>query len=402
MKPLRLLFVTAEPHPTFRADVRVLFGKYLSRLGVQSDLLTQAAADGAATPWPAGLALLARRPNSVLLRLLAAWRNDLRLFVLAYRGYDAILVRDRVSAGLLGFIAARLAGIRFFYWVSYPKPESRLILARAKPFNVDPVRWMVNRLRGHLSSWLLYRFLLPRVDHIFVQSEAMRQDFVARGLIAGAMTAVPMGVDLDELALRVGPEPRWLALAEKHELIVYCGALDRVRQPEVMLAAMQLLRERRPNAHLLLIGGAMQGGDVDALRQRVEQLGLGRHVSFTGWVTPQQALGLSALGRVGLSVIPRGALYDVSSPTKVVEYFALGMPVVANDLPDQQLVLGDSGAGRCIQFNAEDMAQAIEALLVDPAQARDLGELGRRYVETHRSYSALAEQVASRLRQLMT
>lgn len=37
--PVRLLFLTAEACPTFRADVAVLFGKHLPRLGVYSDVV---------------------------------------------------------------------------------------------------------------------------------------------------------------------------------------------------------------------------------------------------------------------------------------------------------------------------------------------------------------------------
>jgi hypothetical protein len=36
---MRILFLTAETCPTFRADVTVLFGKYLPRHGIQSDIV---------------------------------------------------------------------------------------------------------------------------------------------------------------------------------------------------------------------------------------------------------------------------------------------------------------------------------------------------------------------------
>lgn len=36
---IRLLYLTAETCPTFRADVNVLFGKYLPRHGMHSDIV---------------------------------------------------------------------------------------------------------------------------------------------------------------------------------------------------------------------------------------------------------------------------------------------------------------------------------------------------------------------------
>ena len=60
------------------------------------------------------------------------------------------------------------------------------------------------------------------------------------------------------------------------------------------------------------------------------------HVLLTGWLPQPAALGYAVRAEVGLSPIPRGTLFDVSSPTKLVEYLALGIPGVANDIPDQQ------------------------------------------------------------------
>jgi len=40
---IRILFATAEPCPTFRVDVTTLFGKFLPRFGVTSDVIAERA-----------------------------------------------------------------------------------------------------------------------------------------------------------------------------------------------------------------------------------------------------------------------------------------------------------------------------------------------------------------------
>jgi glycosyltransferase involved in cell wall biosynthesis len=97
---------------------------------------------------------------------------------------------------------------------------------------------------------------------------------------------------------------------------------------------------------------------------------------------------------VGLSPITRGVLFDVSSPTKLVEYLALGIPGVANDIPDQKLVIAQSGAGLCVPMQAEAFADATLRLLHEPELAARCAERGPPWVRAHRTYDILARDVA--------
>jgi len=97
---------------------------------------------------------------------------------------------------------------------------------------------------------------------------------------------------------------------------------------------------------------------------------------------------------VGLSPIPRGTLFDVSSPTKLVEYLALGIPSAANDIPDQALVIEQSRAGLCVPMEAGAFAGAVLRLLDDPVLSAEFAERGPPYVKSHRTYDILARNVA--------
>jgi glycosyltransferase involved in cell wall biosynthesis len=117
-------------------------------------------------------------------------------------------------------------------------------------------------------------------------------------------------------------------------------------------------------------------------------------VLLTGWLPQRTALGYAVRAEVGLSPIPRGTLYDVSSPTKLVEYLALGIPSVANDIPDQQLVVEQSGAGLCVPMEAQAFADATLTLLHDKALAAGFAMRGPAYVSAHRTYDILGRNVA--------
>lgn len=390
----RILFVTAEAHPTFRADVRVLFGKYLPRHGLFSDLFALAANERAQEAWPPGKTMLAPATRSKWRKQLVMFKHDLLLLGLARKGYAGVQVRDRILAGVFGLFAAHRAGIPFFYWASYPKPEMRINVATQTDISRRPLRWLISQIRGRLASALLYRGVLRFADHVFVQSDAMKIAFVAKGIASAKITAVPMGVDLEEACQPEAPSSALLAQLKGRRVIVYAGALDKVRQPELMLEALARIRIVQPDVLLMMVGDALDPEDMQSLRACVGRLGLTQHVLFTGWVTPARAMGFMAQAEVGLSTIPRGALYDVSSPTKLAEYFALGLPVVANDLPDQAQVMAESGAGACVPFEPAALAASVLELLRNPDLAHARGRAGRSYVESKRSYAALAHMLA--------
>ena len=75
----------------------------------------------------------------------------------------------------------------------------------------------------------------------------------------------------------------------------------------------------------------------------------------------------------------------------------MGKAVVANDHPEQRLVLEQSGGGLCVPWNEEAFASAIVELLRSPTRRRELGERGRDYATRHRSYEVIADTVEQRL-----
>ncbi len=105
---------------------------------------------------------------------------------------------------------------------------------------------------------------------------------------------------------------------------------------------------------------------------------------------------------VGLSPIPRGELLDVSSPTKIIEYLALGLPVVCNDSPDQERIIKACGAGRCVPYTPASFAEAVDDLLRLPTTTRaEMSRAGKQYVATHRDYTVLAADLARAYRSLI-
>ncbi len=161
----RLLFFLPDGHPTFRPDVAALFGEYLPRQGVTSDIVTTAASDGVAPPWGGGEAFLSVAHGGKVRGILNSTINNIKALLRLRRGgYGAVQVRDQIFIAPFALMGARLCGLPFFYWMSFPISESKLRLASDYRFSGQPIRWLSWVLRGWIGIQLLYRVILPSAD----------------------------------------------------------------------------------------------------------------------------------------------------------------------------------------------------------------------------------------------
>jgi glycosyltransferase involved in cell wall biosynthesis len=72
---------------------------------------------------------------------------------------------------------------------------------------------------------------------------------------------------------------------------------------------------------------------------------------------------------------------------------AMGKAVVANDHPEQRLVIEQSRAGTCVPWSEQAFAAEIVRLLLSPSLRHEMGERGRDYAIRHRSYEVIADAV---------
>ncbi|MGE4504430.1 MAG: glycosyltransferase [Desulfovibrionaceae bacterium] len=383
------LIILRDKHPQFRPDLAVLFHRELAGRGHGFDWRMQSEAGLERTrrvPWAGGEVVVA--PRTSRLRWYHRVWNNLRDLandvtgLLTNKGYDFVQVKDKFLVALLGPLAARRNGGRFVYWLSYPFPESWMYEARQG----TALYPLVYGLRGRLCFWLLYRVILPSADHVMVQSERMREDVAAQGIPREKMTAVPMGVDLENF-----PAP---APAPENKVVLYLGSMIRVRGLEFLLGAFARVLREEPEARLVMVGEGKTPADLEFLKAEAGRLGIAEAVEFTGFMDRDAAFARVAGAAVCVSPFKPSPVLDSTSPTKLSEYLALGRPVVANDHPEQSLVLSECGAGVVTPWEEEAFAGGILQLLRLPASERE--ELGRRgwaWVEQNRTYASIADLV---------
>ncbi len=395
-KKLKFLFISADKYPPFRVDVTKLFAQELLGRGHSIDWILQSEAEckkSYQTTWEGSRAWIGKADagSSRLARLrkhLYGIGHDLLMFKrLKSEQYDFVQVKDKYIAAVLAIIAAKLNKTRFVYWSSYPFPEASLYEVKVGTARY-PVFWYI---RGRVLHAILYRIITKFADHIFVQSEQMKRDFVESGVDANKLSPVPMGfVPADFEVFEANTTTTDLHATRS---VVYLGTLIRARKLDFVVRAFAQVLEQIPNATLHFVGAGEDPEDEELLRQESARLNIGHAVFFTGLLPQQEAIAHVRDAALCVSPFYPTPILNSTSPTKLIEYMALGKAVVANDHPEQRLVLEESQGGICVPWEEDAFAGAIVEILNDPDKARKMGELGREYVNQYRTYSHIADKV---------
>jgi glycosyltransferase involved in cell wall biosynthesis len=400
---VRMLFFVRESFPTFRPDVEVLFGKELVSRGHEIDLVTQAASERETAgphPWHGRIAWVGGTDcgdsafHRARKQCLSFWHDFRSLRLLKGRHYDAVQVRDKFVIAAVMSLIARRRGLKFFYWLSFPEPESQLQRVREGTARFP----LTSFCRAWLFHWLLYRLILPRCDHAFVQSAQMRDDLASHGIDPRKLTPVPMGISRSEV-----PPPNSQPRASGAPLmLIYLGTLNSQRRLEVLLEMLALLRRWGHDMRLTFIGGGDDPEDQPRLERRAAELGVAELVEITGALPRHVALLRAQSADIGLSPFFPTPVLRSTSPTKLVEYLALGLTVVANDHPEQRRVLKESEAGVCVPWGARHFARGVVWLASRTAlQRQRMGECGRRWILEHRTYDHIADELEVEYRRLL-
>jgi glycosyltransferase involved in cell wall biosynthesis len=164
--------------------------------------------------------------------------------------------------------------------------------------------------------------------------------------------------------------------------VAYVGEFRHIKGADLLIEAMARLRAGGKPVTLTLGG---DGEEMDALKAKVQKLGLAEAVRFIGHVKAR--FGFS---KGGLLVVPsRGD----SMPYVVIEAAAAGIPMVAARVGGIPEIFGPYTEALFAPSNADAMADAIKTALADPAAAQDRARSLRERVLLHFSQNAMVEGV---------
>ena len=230
---------------------------------------------------------------------------------------------------------------------------------------------------------LFYRLMLlwERLTFHFADASiATNESYKKIAIERGNMTpdrvfVVRSGPKLDRL--KIIPPVEALKKGRKF-LVGYVGVMGEQEGIDVLLRSIRHLVHDlgRTDIHFGLVGG---GTSLDDMQTYARELGVHDYVTFTGRVPDRKLLEMLNTADVCVNPDLANEMNDKSTMNKIMEYMALGKPIVQFDLTEGRF--SAQGASLYAKKNDHiDFADKILQLIDDEGLRAAMGRLGRERV----------------------
>ncbi len=191
----------------------------------------------------------------------------------------------------------------------------------------------------------------------------------------------------DVFVVRNGPNLETLKTAPanpalkhgKSYLVGYVGHMSIQDGLDILLdVALHIKNLGRRDIHFTCIGG---GPELARLRKRTQDMNLSGMVNFTGIIPDEELLEMLSTADVCVNPDKPCQMNDISTMIKIMEYMALGKPIVQFDSKEGRFSANEASLYADKEDPVNDFANKILWLLEKPDERRRMGEFGRRRVE---------------------
>jgi glycosyltransferase involved in cell wall biosynthesis len=223
----------------------------------------------------------------------------------------------------------------------------------------------------------LERWTFATADVSIATNESYRRIAVERGgMQPSRVFVVRSGADLTRV--RAVPPRAELRRGRKH-LVGYVGVIGKQEGLDLLLESIAYMRTalQRDDVHFVIVG---DGTELTALRQMSRRLSLDDCVEFTGRLPDATLWEVMSTADVCVNPDRANEMNDKSTMNKILEYMALGKPIVQFDLTEGRFSAGEASL-YAQPNNVADFAEKLCELLDDPKRREAMGALGRSRIE---------------------
>ena len=243
----------------------------------------------------------------------------------------------------------------------------------------------------NVNEW--YRTLVPvlaRGDHFSTCSRAQRHALIGQLGMLGRLTAkndgydfvsaVPNSIDDEELEL-MGRMPRRPRLPGERFVALWSGGFNTWTDPDVLFESIELAMDDAPELTFVSTGGAIGGHHTDAYQRFEDHVARSRHrkrYELAGWVQTAELPAYYAGAHAAILVDRFSYEGTLGARTRMLDWLAASLPIVATRLSEISLDVEQAGAGLLADCgDPRGLANALLTLVRDPEAARARGERGR-------------------------
>ncbi len=226
-----------------------------------------------------------------------------------------------------------------------------------------------------MLAWERWTFRLADVS--IATNESYRRIAIERGgMDPGRVFVVRSGPKLERL--KILPPVEALKNGRKF-LVGYVGVMGRQEGIDYLLQALRFIvhDRQRTDVQFGLVGG---GTSLAEMKELATALGIADYVTFTGRVPDDDMLAMLNTADVCVNPDIANEMNDKSTMNKIMEYMALGKPVVQFDLTEGRFSAQEASL-YARRNDVEDLAEKILYLLDRPEERERMGNIGKQRIE---------------------
>lgn len=302
------------------------------------------------------------------------WETLLAIKVAWKHGFDVIQGCNPPDLIFLIGLLFKLGGKRFVFDHHDVNPE----LYEAK-FGRKDFFWHLLRLVEYLT------FKTASIS--IATNESYREIAIARGgMPANRVFVVRSGPNLDRVRSRPA-DPAWRR-GRRHS-VGYVGVIGQSEGIDLLLQSIgHIVHDLGRTDIQFNIAGT--GPEWNAVVKLCEEMQLSDYVNFTGAIADDALFTMLSTADVCVNPDRVTPMNDISTMNKIMEYMAIGRPLVSFDLREARVSAGEA-ALYATPNDEREFAGLIAQLLDDPAARERMGEIGRARVEGPLSWKHSAE-----------
>lgn len=231
-------------------------------------------------------------------------------------------------------------------------------------------------------------FCWSRADRIVTPSYTLRDNLVRLGAPADRITVIPNGAVLPP---DVSPPPD-----APPRYVLYFGAVQPWQGLDVLLRAFALLADLTDLR--LVVCVSTRPRHTKPYRRLARRLGLADRIVWRYRLSEAELLPWRRHALVSVAPLVECArnVEQGCSPLKILESMAVGVPVVASDLPVVRELVTDGEHGRLVPpGRPSELARALRLLLEDDAARARLGRQAREHVAGRFTWEAATRRLAA-------
>ena len=228
--------------------------------------------------------------------------------------------------------------------------------------------------------------ILKNASKVIALTKTEAKQYKKMGVNEDKIEIVPNGIDLSEYNSlpKRGEFRRKYLISDYEKIVLYIGRLHKSKGIELLVKAFADLSKELNNVRLVLLGP--DDGYQSTLNGIIKELKIDNKVLFTGFVTNDEKM--AAFVDANVFVTPSFSGF----PVTFLEACACGVPIITTNNGDELSWIHDK-VGYVVEYDKDQMRDAIFKVLIAGELRRRFGEEGRRLVREEFGWDKIVKKV---------